>query len=299
MLVVAIDSMSFAARTRDLTPPTTSEIDKRFSPGGGGADRFLAFLEQELIPWVDGNYRTRPYRILAGHSYGGLFALHTLTRKPKLFHGYLAMDPSLSWNGGKIVTELEACLANGGELQADLLLTASNGGGELSRGVKKVAGILGQNAPAGFRASFEWLKNKTHGSLPLPAFQQGLDRMFDGWHLADPLELYEKGGIEAIHRHFRDGGRRWGFDRQTPPFTLSLVVAGLLKAGRLDEASGVLTHDPERYPPPWNQLDAVARAWEAAGDVRQALRYYTLSLDRNPNNEWARKKLSELSLPVP
>ena len=54
MLVVAIASGNPAQRTRDLTPPSSAEIDNRFAPGNGGADAFLSFLAGELIPFVRG-----------------------------------------------------------------------------------------------------------------------------------------------------------------------------------------------------------------------------------------------------
>ena len=108
MLVVAIASGSFQQRTRDLTPPSSAEIDNRFSPGNGGADAFLSFVADELIPLVDKTYRTRPYRVLAGHSFGGLFAIHALTAKPNLFNAYIAIDPTLSWNSGAVVEEAES-----------------------------------------------------------------------------------------------------------------------------------------------------------------------------------------------
>jgi Tfp pilus assembly protein PilF len=61
----------------------------------------------------------------------------------------------------------------------------------------------------------------------------------------------------------------------------------------LEEAATVLQHDPKTYPAPWNQLDALARAYEQRGDKEHAIQYYELSLKVNPNNEWARKKLKE------
>jgi tetratricopeptide (TPR) repeat protein len=135
-------------------------------------------------------------------------------------------------------------------------------------------------------------------SIPLRSIHQGLDTIFDGWHLTDPLELFDKGGIEAVHRHFREGGKRCGYDRSTSPFTVSLIVAGLVKAGRLEEASELLLHDPKAYPPPWNQLDALARAYSDRGDVERAIRYYLLSLKENPQNEWAKRKLREIGVKV-
>ena len=41
-------------------------------PTAGGADEFLRFLSDELIPWVEGQYRTASFRVLVGHSLGGL-----------------------------------------------------------------------------------------------------------------------------------------------------------------------------------------------------------------------------------
>ena len=298
MLVVAIASGSFAQRTRDLTPLSSAEIDNRFRPSNGGADAFLSFLAGELVPFVEKTYRTRPYRVLVGHSLGGLFAIHALAANRKFFNAYVAIDPSLSWNDGAVVAEAGSFFSRTKELQAHLYFTASNEGGKVPSGVRRLAAILDEKAPAGFRWNFEWMKQENHGSIPLPSIHKGLDTIFDGWHLTDPLELFDKGGIEAIHRHFRDGGRRYGYDRTTSPFTVSMVVAGLMRMGRLEEASEVLLHDLKAYPPPWNQLDALALRYSDRGNIELALHYYRLSLKENPHNEWAKRKLQEMGAKV-
>ena len=137
-------------------------------------------------------------------------------------------------------------------------------------------------------------------SIPLPSIYRGLETIFQEWRLADPLALFDQGGIEAIHRRFREAGKRFGYpERTTPPFTVSLVVAALVSTGRLEEASKVLLHDTVAYPPPWNQLDALARAYERRGNIEQAARYYLLSLKENPRNEFARKKLTEMGVKIP
>jgi predicted alpha/beta superfamily hydrolase len=51
----------------------------------GVADKFLSFIEKELIPFVEGNYRSSGYRALSGNSRGGLFVLYSLIEKPDLF----------------------------------------------------------------------------------------------------------------------------------------------------------------------------------------------------------------------
>ena len=296
MLVVAIPNTNRAERTRDLTPPSQAELDIRFSPTAGGADAFLRFLIGELMPYVEKNYRTRPYKILVGHSLGGLFALHALTTRPKAFDAYIAIDPRLDWNNQALVSQAKAFFEATTELHADLYMTAS--ADAALGGIRKLAGVLDEKAPQGFRWSFHRMPEETHISIPHRSIYLGLDAIFDGWHLTNPLELYDKGGLAAIHRHFREGGKRFGYDRRTSAFTVSMVVHGLMKAGRLEEAGSVLLHDPEAYPPPWNQLDALARAYAKRGDTEQVIRYYTLSLKENPGNENAKKKLMELGVDV-
>jgi predicted alpha/beta superfamily hydrolase len=292
MLVVGIQSGTRAQRTRDLTPPSDSEMDNRFSPGNGGAPAFLSFLADELIPYVERNYRTRPYRLLIGHSYGGLFAAYTMLNRPPLIQGFIVVDPTLTWNNQALAAQAETFVAHARELPVDLHLSAAYPeGGDIARFAK----ALQARALAAFRFRFDLMPEETHGSIPPRAILDGLAFVFDGWYCTAPLSLFDQGGIEAVHRHFRDGGRRYGgYDRATSPFDVSMIVAGLIRDGRLEEAGAVLLHDPKAYPPPWNQLDALARNYESRGDKPQAIRYYRLSLERNPANDLARRKLAEL-----
>ena len=72
-------------RERDQTPPFMRRtVDDEKSPYGAG-DKFLSFIESELIPFIDSNYRTTGYRMLSGNSRGGLFVLYSLLEKPSLF----------------------------------------------------------------------------------------------------------------------------------------------------------------------------------------------------------------------
>jgi predicted alpha/beta superfamily hydrolase len=76
------------------------------------ADAFLAFLQEELIPYIDTNYLTAKNDItLAGHSYGGLFTLYALFTAPDAFDRYMAMSPALwyhpDWDGKRLIFDLE------------------------------------------------------------------------------------------------------------------------------------------------------------------------------------------------
>lgn len=67
-------------------------------PAHGGADLFLQFIEQVLKPEIERLLPVnRAHQTLLGHSFGGLFTLHTLFTSPQSFRNYVAASPSLHW----------------------------------------------------------------------------------------------------------------------------------------------------------------------------------------------------------
>ena len=92
-------------RRRDLTGPTENGKDKTIAPRVGGSAKFREFIRDELMPEIEKRYRTTKERAIVGESLAGLFVLETFVREPALFDTYIAFDPSVWWNDGKLVDE--------------------------------------------------------------------------------------------------------------------------------------------------------------------------------------------------
>ncbi|MGJ4804644.1 alpha/beta hydrolase [Luteimonas sp. SDU82] len=85
-----------AARTLDLTPAVP---EPRARHATGGADAFLDFILDELRPRIAREFSIDPGRQgLMGHSYGGLFTIGALTRRPEAFQTWIGMSSSF-WFG--------------------------------------------------------------------------------------------------------------------------------------------------------------------------------------------------------
>jgi predicted alpha/beta superfamily hydrolase len=103
-LVVAVgyasgDAFDVNARAQDYTPATVGKTGDSFSSQHGGAEKFLQFMTTELRPLLAQHFAMNPRQhTLFGFSYGGLFALHTLSTQPQHFQRYWAASPSL-WFG--------------------------------------------------------------------------------------------------------------------------------------------------------------------------------------------------------
>lgn len=88
-------------RQRDFTPVSDS-TGYQDSKGSGGADHFLKFLENELIPQVEKKYNLSENRIILGHSLGGLLAYYSFLYNERLFPTIISIDGSLWWDHGTI-----------------------------------------------------------------------------------------------------------------------------------------------------------------------------------------------------
>ena len=295
LIVVAIRNTD---RNRDLTPPSTQQSDIEDYPTHGGADNFLRFISDELMPWVNRQYRTRPHSTLVGHSFGGLFALHALVTRPDVFDAYIAISPGLQWDDQRLVTQAARTFENTPELTADLYMTVGNEGRALLGGVRKLAGVLDEHAPRGLRWAFRLMEEESHVSVPLRSTRQGLEAVFDGWNLHDVLATFDRGGLAAIEDHYTTGGARFGYDRTTPASAVLTLVFQLIQADRLEEAASVLQRDPETHPPSSILLAELANAYADRSDRASAREYYTMALQANPGNERARRKLLDMGVDV-
>ena len=72
---------------------------------------------------MNGNFRTERFRVLSGHSLGGLFALHVLASAPDAFDAYLAASPSADWDDGLVVKELARRLQGTARLERSLYVS--------------------------------------------------------------------------------------------------------------------------------------------------------------------------------
>ncbi|MFD2032039.1 alpha/beta hydrolase [Ancylobacter dichloromethanicus] len=118
-----------ARRSWDMGPPP-GETYPPHTPDGpevrtGGADGFLAFIEDELKPEIARRVALDPSRqAILGHSFGGLFVLHALFRRPQAFAHWISASPAIWWEGAGIIGSAEAFVAAGTRASGRLLLLA-------------------------------------------------------------------------------------------------------------------------------------------------------------------------------
>ena len=277
MIVVGINNTD---RTRDLSPThvTTTVAGGNSQlqfPTSGGADKFLKFIETELIPEIEKRYRVQPYRILAGHSLGGLFAIHAMVSRPELFNSYVAVSPALQWDNQVAVKRAEDFFKARKEFPAALFMSLGREPGPIEDGFHQLKQVLEKNQTQGFEWAAQVLDDEDHGSVVLRSHYLALRKIFDGWQIPrDPDSGQVAGDFKSVEDHYQKLSKKFKTTIPVPEQLINQMGYQSLFADRFDEAITIFKTNVERYPESANVYDSLAEAYERSGKIELAAPLY-------------------------
>lgn len=280
IILVGIQSLD---RNRDLTP---SQAGQNVYGGtgndgiaqSGGAGKFLKFISQELFPFVEGHFRTYPYRILEGHSLGGLFGVYTLMEQPALFDGFIIEAPALWWNDEEMTQKASTFFAESQILNKTVYFGVGGGEGwgmkqELIRYVDEVK----KTQPKGFRWLHEEVGNEDHMASRLLLNYHGQKFLFSDMHLPDSLQtnFSEKGFIEGENQL----QLKYGAEAKRPANEYMHLAMQEIEKKNEKGAISVLIRATETYPNYLGILTFLAKTYESVGKTNLAIETYKKGID--------------------
>jgi predicted alpha/beta superfamily hydrolase len=174
VIVVGIENTE---RRRDMTGPTTVDSDRRIAPRVGGSAAFRAFIANELMPEVKRRYRAGTQSAIVGESLAGLFVLETLFAQPDLFDTWIALSPSLWWNGGALVQAAPLRLRAWPAGVSGTLYFATASDDDVGGAAGTLAAAMRANAPVGLSWRYQAWPDLDHGNIyrrASPAVLRGL-----------------------------------------------------------------------------------------------------------------------------
>lgn len=199
LIVVAIPNAR-DQRNRDMTPARLHQdfdVTGKMGPGEmGRGDRFLEFLEKELIPHLERRYRTAPPRILAGHSRSALLVLESLLSKPDLFEARFIFSAPLLRDERRMISDTRAFLTAHPEHRSFVYFNWGENENEgMSRSCAAMRELLSDAAPKGLRWTIERARGADHQETPLRALPAALFDYFPREKASSRTE--SRGGIST------------------------------------------------------------------------------------------------------
>lgn len=310
MIVVGIANTN---RTRDLTPSHAiswfdGEKDSAALGSSGGGEQFLAFIEKELIPYIDSMYKPAPYRMFVGHSLGGLTVLNALINHPDLFTSYVAIDPSVWWDDRKLMGQASRVLRDKDFSRKALFYASAN---TMEKGMDTLRvehdtahasvhvrdnlqfrNILGNSSRSRLHWDWRYYPEDDHGSVPFIASYDALRFIFKAYAMDKDLN---DSSITAsyIASHCREVSALLHYSVLPSENMVNLLGYRFLSDKRYDKAYEFFKMNIENYPSSANVYDSMGDLYVEQKNTKMAIAFFEKALLLKEMPE-TRKKLQNL-----
>jgi len=284
MILVGINS---GDRMHDLTPwhDTTVPKDSNLVRSSGGGEQFTAFLEKELIPYIDANYPTAPYRMLVGHSLGGLLVLNTLIKHTELFNSYVAIDPATYWAGQKLLEQAGPVLQQKNFINKSLYvglsgtLPADTDSLMMDKTLATVAersdiqfdALVNGSVNNGLQYRRKYFEQENHNSVPFPAMYDALHFLFD--FMPMPAMKRDTVTTAAYMSHYKMISQKMGYTLLPPEDEINGMGYYFLQKKMFEKAFSFFQMNIDNYPESYNVYDSMSDLYVAENNKEKAIAY--------------------------
>jgi predicted alpha/beta superfamily hydrolase len=165
-------------RMRDMTFPTTIADHREQAPTQGGSEAFRAFLHDEVVGYVDANFRANGHSTLIGQSLAGLLATEVFVESPELFDDYIIVSPSLWWSDASLVPRIAESLIAHPDKRGTVCLAVGTEGKEMEGPVHEFAGALAKHAPEGLKWKHLPLPAENHATVLHRALYRAFEELY-------------------------------------------------------------------------------------------------------------------------
>lgn len=238
-------------------------------PDSGGADSFIAFFRDELLPGLGSRFRTHPFRIFYSGSFGGGFAVYMYLSEPSVFNAYISATPAIDYEGGSslIMNNVTAYLARN-DYHGRFLYLGIENEPRLMPLLDRFTAILKETELEGSRWEYHPFLDEDHGSIANKVIYHGLKFVFSDW-TAIPSEIAEQ-GVPSIRAYAAGLNNIFGYEIGVSRSAVGRVVQAWRDQGRAADVVDLLKFSLEynaNSEMAWLQL---GRALESNGQLEEA-----------------------------
>ncbi|ALQ56266.1 Esterase [Pseudoalteromonas issachenkonii] len=271
VIIVAIENTN---RLRDMYPTVNKEPQGPVGEGGGSA-KFLAFFEQELIPLVNKNYRTHDYKVIAGASAGGVFALYALQAKPELFQAHIAYSPAVWWNYGAMVKSTKSFIAKTKGLNNYVYTNIGEEAGLMRERYDELQQSLQSSEVRGLRFFSDAFDGISHGLTSAAGAFNAFYNLFLPKHM--PISALTD-DVASIDAYYQNLSQQWGEQVSPPDRAVRLLGYNLTDSKQFNRAIEVFKYNIKNHPKSVSAISALSYGYEMQGNISQALAHMESAL---------------------
>ena len=297
MIIVAINNVD---RVRDFTPTNyltnlngSSAVESHKT--SGGSSNFLGFIEKELLPEIEGKYRTNNFKILVGISHGGLLVGSSYLSETSTFKGFISMDPSFWWDDQYVVKQI----ANTGLSQLESkriyvstadkfenfdrnpeVFKANINSHELFNASLKNKGV----SPS--KVQLDYFKEENHWTVALMSLYRGMQFIYKDLRMKN----IRNSSFEEIIAYYKSN---YNGAFVPPENDINALGYKHLRDDK-NKALAFFILNTTNYPNSSNAFDSLGEGYVELGDKENAIKNYKMSLALDSSNDNAKEMLRKL-----
>ncbi|MEI7486620.1 MAG: alpha/beta hydrolase-fold protein [Chryseobacterium sp.] len=165
-------------RKRDFTFHTDLKDLQKDYPTTGHSDKFINFLEKELKPYIESQFKTTD-KYLFGQSLGGLLATEILLKKPEMFNNYFIISPSLWWDDESLLKQANQLLTKIPDTKKFVYISVGKGEHPVMvKDAEDFFDILKKSNKKNWTVEYKMMETDNHATILHRSLYEGLVKMF-------------------------------------------------------------------------------------------------------------------------
>ena len=265
VIIVAIENTN---RLRDLYPTVNKEPQGPVGEGGGAA-KFLAFIEQELMPLINKSYRAHNFNVIAGASAAGVFALYTMQANQDLFQAHIAYSPAVWWNYGASVKATKAFINKSKDLNNYVYINIGEEAGLMRERYNELQQALQSNSLPNLRFFSDTFDSVSHNLTSVAGSFNAYHNLF----LPKQMPISDlTDDVTSIDAYYQKLSQQWGEQIAPPDRAVRSLGYNLTGSKQFTRAIKVFKYNIKNHPKSVDAFSALSYGYEMQGDTRQALK---------------------------
>ena len=258
--------------------------ENTFLPAGSGAS-FFEFIGMELMPFLESNYRTAPFRVIMGHDYTSNFINYYLLKENPLFQGYINLSPDLA---PEIKTRVFNSLQKSQNPIWYYLATSTEDISTLKENILSFDVQLKKIDNKKIHYNFDNFENASHYTLVGNAIPKAIEQIFETYR---PISVQDYNSVllqtsvssfDYLVEKYKNIHILFGIDKQIRLNDFMAVYNAMEKTRNWEQMKDLSKLAAKNYPETMLATYYEARYEEETGNPKKAMRMYQNAYGQNP-----------------
>ena len=241
-------------------------------------EAFSAFVQEEVIPHIDKNYRTQPFKILFGHSISGTYALYILLAHPENFNSYIVSSP-YDKDEFNFLSSLADQKLPAKYVHSKYLLIMAGYEPYFYESIKKLTDVINKKATQNLLWYYTILDNESYSNSALITLYNGLQYTYGDYKV--PTTLSASGNLDSLKMHFNKLSFEYGYELKIPEKLLIEFGFQILNERRLKDAIEIFKYSIETFPDSPQGFSDLGIVLEEDNQLEEAEKYFTIAYEKS------------------